>query len=150
MKRNPKDIAFVATQFLLFLLYLSLTPEIDIVLPLPIQYGGLALAAGGLLVAVKAIADLNRNLTAFPTPRKNAVLVRSGLYRYVRHPIYTGILIAALGYGLWSENMLRLILFGALAVLFYFKARYEERLLQERHPDYDEYRKGTGRFLPGI
>jgi protein-S-isoprenylcysteine O-methyltransferase Ste14 len=148
MKRSRKDLAFVSIQFLLFVLYLFEAPYPRFSLPDPVRIAGLCLACLGLFVTVKAIADLNRSLSPFPTPRGRGILITSGLYRWVRHPIYTGILVAALGYGIWSESSLKITVFVSLAVLLSFKARYEERLLIGRYPGYEDYMKQTGRFLP--
>jgi protein-S-isoprenylcysteine O-methyltransferase Ste14 len=58
--------------------------------------------------------------------------------------------VASLGFALYSENTFRFIVFLSLLVLFILKARYEESLLQAKYPDYADYRKTSGMFLPWI
>ena len=83
----------------------------------------------GILLMVVAAASLGRGLTAVPLPNARAVLRTGGLYRFVRHPIYTGLL---------------------LVVLINAKARWEERHLAERFPGYRAYCARTLRFVPGF
>jgi protein-S-isoprenylcysteine O-methyltransferase Ste14 len=150
MKRSRKDLAFVSIQFLLFVLYIFDAPYPGLSVPAGLRLAGLGLALLGPLAVVKAILDLNRSLSPFPTPRRSGMLIQTGLYKWVRHPIYSGILLAALGYSIWSVSLWRMTVFLSLGVLFWFKARYEERLLSVRYPGYEEYMKRTARFVPGI
>ncbi|MBL0308185.1 MAG: isoprenylcysteine carboxylmethyltransferase family protein [Bacteroidetes bacterium] len=148
MKRNPKDIVFVSIQLVLFVIYLFRISPIDFVIIGWIKSIGLMLAVGGCIVLIAALITLNKNLSPFPTPKQTAELIQTGLYKYIRHPIYTGILFMALGYGLYSENTLRLIIFVLLIILFKLKATYEEHQLQIKFSDYAEYKKTSGMFLP--
>ena len=66
----------------------------------PLQWLGFALTAGGLLLALAALPALGRALTPFTRPRENAQLRTHGIYRWVRHPIYVGLIVAALGWAL--------------------------------------------------
>ena len=95
-----------------------------------------------------AALRLGSSLTPLPAPREEGGLVTGGLYRYVRHPIYTGALIWALGFTLASAGAYRLLLFAVLCVFFSFKARYEEGLLVQKFPAYSQYAKHTPRFFP--
>jgi protein-S-isoprenylcysteine O-methyltransferase Ste14 len=63
-------------------------------------FGGVLLALG-IAISLLACLHLGKNLTALPQPRKDAVLVVAGIYRFVRHPIYSGVLIAAFG---WAKR----------------------------------------------
>jgi protein-S-isoprenylcysteine O-methyltransferase Ste14 len=91
---------------------------------------------------------LGANLTPFPRPRPAATLVRDGIYAEVRHPIYGGFILLALGWALLTANTLRLVCAGALIALFSAKARREEAWLNERFPDYAAYADEVPRFLP--
>ena len=135
-------------QVLLFIAYLFRIPKIDFVTPAWLQYVGVFLSLTGIILSLASVIALNRNLSAFPTPKQGAELVQSGIYKYVRHPIYTGILFFTVGVSLYSENTLRLLIFFMLLILFRFKAAYEERLLQSRFSNYATYKKTTGMFLP--
>ena len=150
MKRNPKDIFFVGTQFILFIAYLFRISKIDFVVPVWLQLFGLFISIVGIIISLAALLTLNKNLSPFPTPKADAELIQSGIYKYIRHPIYSGILFFTFGYSMYSENTLRLLIFLTLLILFSFKAAYEEKLLQDKYSNYGDYKKKTGMFLPNI
>lgn len=150
MKRNPKDILFVGIQLILFVIYFFRFSKIDFAVPGWLQSFGIFFSFVGIIISVASIVTLNRNLSAFPTPKQNAELIQSGIYKYIRHPIYSGILFFTFGFSMYSENTLRLLIFFALLILFRFKAAYEEKLLQDRFSNYADYKKTTGMFLPKV
>lgn len=85
-----------------------------------------------------------------PEPSQEAVLKTGGLYRYVRHPIYSGVLLLGAGIALTSGS---LIAAGAAVLLFIdlsIKARLEERFLRERFENYADYALRTPRFFPRL
>ncbi|HET7116384.1 MAG TPA: isoprenylcysteine carboxylmethyltransferase family protein [Hanamia sp.] len=149
MKRNLKDIFFVGIQLILFVAYLFRISKIDFTIPRWVQLAGIFLSVIGIIISLASVLTLNKNLSPFPTPKQNAELIQSGIYKYIRHPIYLGILFFALGFSMYSENTLRLLIFFTLLILFRFKAGYEEKLLQDKFPNYTTYKKATGMFLPG-
>ena len=113
---------------------------------------GIVLILVGLLLLVLAFGRLTlaRAMTVFPRPREHAALAERGVYRLVRHPIYGGLILLALGASL-VESPLALIPAALLAVVVDVKARLEEEWLVERQPGYAAYRKRTPRrFVPGI
>lgn len=138
-----KDSLFVGSQALLGLLYFvdAQTNIIAVEFPPAFRVIGIFLSLAGVIVLIFALLQLSDSLSPFPTPKTDARLVTSGMYRYVRHPIYMGILVAALGVGLSLASMWKLVVTLALLILFYFKARYEEQLLQEKFAEYREYQK---------
>jgi len=113
--------------------------------------GFVLIAAALVLMALAGVSLLfARALTALPRPREGATLAQSGIYRIVRHPVYGGLVLIALGWSL-AESPLGLIPAALLAVVFDLKARVEESWLEERYPDYAGYREQTPwRFLPGL
>ena len=73
-----------------------------------------------------------------------------GAYRLVRHPIYGGTLLVALGWSLLSSP-LALFPTSLLALLLELKSRHEESMLVARFPEYEAYRRRVRwRFVPGI
>ena len=88
----------------------------------------------GLLVVAWGAAALGSNLTPFPRPRASATLVDTGAYRYVRHPIYSGLVLAAVGWSLATASPLALVPTVLLGLLFDAKSRREEAWLTERLP----------------
>jgi protein-S-isoprenylcysteine O-methyltransferase Ste14 len=104
---------------------------------------------GLVLVAVAALG-LGRGLTPTPVPRHGGQLVTGGLYRFVRHPIYTGVLLIILASTVRSQSFLQLLV-AVLALLFFDrKAAWEERALAERYDGYPAYAAGTAKFFPGL
>jgi protein-S-isoprenylcysteine O-methyltransferase Ste14 len=114
-----------------------------------IALGGILICCGGIL-SLRGVLDLRENLTPFPKPLDNAQLVETGAYRLVRHPIYGGLIMGALGWSLVRTAPLALLGTVALAVFFDLKSRREEIWLSERYEDYPTYRSRTRRLLPWI
>ena len=102
----------------------------------------------GLVVLGIGLLNLGRSATPLPTPVQGGELRSTGLYRYVRHPIYSGVMALAVGSAITSGSVViasaALALVGWLAI----KARWEERRLSARYPDYAAYAARTPRFIP--
>lgn len=119
--------------------------------PAPAQWllGGLAVVAGGI-IAVAASRRLGSELRTHPAPSAAAVLRVEGPYRFVRHPIYSALLLIAAGLTVVANTLLAFVTFGALLTLLTLKARFEERLLAARFPEYGAYARQTPRFVPRL
>ena len=149
MKRlKAKDILFVGLQLLLFIVFFLVPSLPGGHLPSWVKAFFLTVAIIGLLLAVLAIMQLRENLSPFPTPVSQGKLIQFGLYKKVRHPVYTGLLLFFFGYAVWEQNLFKFFIAFLLLLLFYFKSRYEEKLLVEKFPEYKEYRKRSYRFFP--
>lgn len=143
-----KDLVYVTLQFSLILRYFLIPRFLAFELPNYIQLFAFILSMLGLLIIALALIQLNKNLTPFPSPKANSVLIKEGLYQYVRHPIYTGIIFFVFFYSLSTLHLARLIVALILYGLFYFKSKYEEAMLINKFDDYKNYQKQTGRFFP--
>ncbi len=117
----------------------------------PIWLRVLAGVAGvaGIVIMLLGGTSLGRGLTAAPLPNGHAQLRTGGLYRWVRHPIYSGLLLMAGAIVVVSGSVTRLLVFAALVALINVKARWEERHLMRRFPGYAAYAARTPRFVPG-
>lgn len=73
----------------------------------------------------------------------------SWMYKYVRHPFYLSLAVAGFGLMTIWPRMIILVLYLGMLFLYYFLARFEEKQVEAAHPEYAEYRKRTGMFLPG-
>lgn len=143
-----KDIICVVTQFFLFALYFIDWNFYSYQLPTWLSYIAIFFVVIGLLIVLLGILSLNVNFSPFPTPKSNASLISHGIYKYIRHPVYSGIIIALLAYAFFSSSVFRVLVTASLMVVFYFKTNLEEKLLRERFVDYQDYMKRTGRFFP--
>ncbi|WP_108801972.1 isoprenylcysteine carboxylmethyltransferase family protein [Aquimarina sp. Aq107] len=148
MKLENKDFLFVFIQFVLFLVYI-IDLKIVSVSWLPfLDKTGLFILIMGILIVLVSLVQLNKNLSPFPTPKLNSKLIKTGLYKFMRHPIYTGILGIAFGYGFYIGSIFKLMITTFIFVLFYFKSKYEEKKLLGFFSEYEAYKKTTSRFLP--
>jgi protein-S-isoprenylcysteine O-methyltransferase Ste14 len=109
---------------------------------------GVPLVAVGAWVGLAALRLHGRKLTPLPEPNPALGLQRTGVYAVIRHPMYTGLLLSAFGLAIVAQKPLAIAAAGALTVFFNLKAREEERRLQRCYPDYADYQRATGRFLP--
>ncbi|GAB3042399.1 hypothetical protein GCM10027052_25450 [Parafrigoribacterium mesophilum] len=110
----------------------------------------MVLVLAGAALAVLGAAGLGSALTASPIPREHAGLVTTGIYGVVRNPIYTGLLVAGLGLVVFGASIWHIVTWLALLSLLAGKARWEERMLRAKHPEFDQYAARVGRFIPGV
>ncbi len=109
----------------------------------------LALEAAALLLGIWAVASMRiGNFGIRPDVRPGARFVRRGPYRFIRHPMYTALLLATLAVVIDRPTLLRWIVWCMLLLVLCAKLRFEERLLAERFPEYAAYRSATKRLIP--
>jgi protein-S-isoprenylcysteine O-methyltransferase Ste14 len=114
-----------------------------------VEWSGAVLTAAGIAVAFWARWHLGANWSGVVTVKEGHELVRTGPYRTIRHPIYTGILLALLGTALAIGEVRGLMAVAVAWLSFYWKARREESFLaQEFGPSFIEHLRRTGMFLP--
>jgi 2-amino-4-hydroxy-6-hydroxymethyldihydropteridine diphosphokinase len=145
-----RGAALVVTQFVLFVI-LVLVALGTARLPIPPWRARVGLAAavvGGWLVVGGALA-LGISLSALPDPRPGSELVAKGPFRFVRHPIYGGLLVGGVGVGVTLGTWWALLPLAALGTLLWFKSGLEERALGLTYPDYPDYAgRVRRRFVP--
>jgi protein-S-isoprenylcysteine O-methyltransferase Ste14 len=116
-----------------------------------IEVLGFSLVIAGLAISAWSRDVLGKNWTAVPMILTNHQLVTAGPYAYVRHPLYTGIIIALAGSVLASGECGALIGWILITSIFRIRSRREERILEaEFGSSYSEYRARTGFLLPRI
>ena len=104
----------------------------------------------GLLLAIWARRHLGKNWGMPMTEKQNPELVTSGPYRYIRHPIYTGILTAALASTI-DVSIYWLLVFIIWAIYFIYSAVIEEKRMSKQFPkDYPAYKAKTKMLIPFI
>lgn len=123
-------------------------------LPPGVRYGVIAMAgAVGLLALVllgKGLMDLGPNLTPLPYPREDGELVQTGVYGWVRHSLYSGLILGTFALSLWWFSLSHFGVCLALFTVLNAKANQEEIWLQGRYPDYDDYRQRVKKLIPWV
>ena len=143
-----RDISLVLIQAVLFSVFVIWNWSVTFDYGSWLKSVGLVVSILGASIVIIAILQLNENLSPFPTPKVNGQLITHGLYKYVRHPIYSGIIITMIGFSLFTTSLSRLIITLVTYVFFYIKADYEEKLLANKFPEYPSYKKRTGKIWP--
>jgi len=131
--------------FLFFLGFLA-TPSI---LRGNISLSALTLAGTSLALVLWTFRH-NRlgNFNIRPGPKALGVLIMSGPYQLIRHPMYSSVLLGAAALALLSEPLLAWGIWALLAGVLIVKATLEERWMLEQHPNYGAYIQRSKRFLP--
>jgi protein-S-isoprenylcysteine O-methyltransferase Ste14 len=105
----------------------------------------------GLVISIWGLFGLSwHSFSVFPEPKQKGKLITHGIYNYIRHPMYAGILIltGSLIIQFWSP--LRFCSFLCLGLVFILKIRKEEALLSSRFPEFEEYKRRTNRLIPFV
>ena len=115
-------------------------------------YLGSILIICGMIIRFVAIRTLGTFFTVNLALHDNHRLINAGLYKYIRHPSYSGSLLSFLGFGLSLNNWLSLIIiFVPIMITFINRINIEEKLLQQQFgSEYEEYKKKTKRLIPWI
>lgn len=147
----------VVLQFVLLFVFILLPVWNPLVTPAlldtlaPLRWGALILSGViALLFGGLGFANLRDYLTPLPYPVDHSQLVRHGVYAWVRHPLYSSQLFAALGWTLYSLSLTHLLVLAIGFFFFDYKAGKEEGWLTERHPDYANYARRVRKFVPWV
>jgi protein-S-isoprenylcysteine O-methyltransferase Ste14 len=127
-------------------------PKATFAAPLWLIYAALGLMIAGLVIRWTAIVSLGKAFSVNVAIRDGQTLYRSGLYRLVRHPSYSGMLICFIAIAIVERNWISaaLVLIFPTAALLY-RIHVEERALNEAFgAQYAEYSKATMRLIPGL
>lgn len=104
--------------------------------------------AAGLAFAVWARRHLGRNWSGTITVKEDHTLIRSGPYRFVRHPIYSGLLLALVGTATAIGEVRGLLAVACVVVGFLRKIRLEEQKMSQTFAEYRQYRQKTAVLIP--
>ncbi len=145
---------FAQAAIIISFIALSVYP-LPAVMLAPVTLYGVWTVAGvlGLLALVliaKGLLDLGRSLTPLPHPRDDAQLVQSGVYSLVRHPLYSGLIVAALSWALYQKSLSHLA--GAIVIFVFFNAKgtLEETWLVQKYPEYAAYQQRVKKLIPWL
>jgi protein-S-isoprenylcysteine O-methyltransferase Ste14 len=116
-----------------------------------IPLGAFILAAASIALAAWTLVH-NRpgNFNIRPTPKFHGVLVTTGPYRWIRHPMYTSVLLGAGALAWTSSPLIGWVTWSALAIVLLLKSTLEERWMREKHSGYVAYILRSKRFLPWL
>ena len=151
MSDKNKSNLLVSIQFLLLVVIIGVPlPRFGESFPDWVVGVGSVMVWVGLVILALSIFKLGGSLTASPIPKNDSELKTDGLYKWMRHPIYSGLIATGLGLAIESESLLNLLVAVALIVLLNYKAKWEESFLLARYPEYRTYMSKTGRFVPRL
>lgn len=154
MSIKMRALLFIVVQFFLFaviVLMLALLPAESNNAMKALGIGLMSLGVGVVILAFRAFRRVNNGgPNVSPEPRYSDTHVSTGVYRYVRHPIYSGVILAGLGAAVYHGSTGMYVLAAALLIFFTIKSRFEESLLVQAYPDYRAYMHRTGRFFPTL
>jgi len=118
---------------------------------LVLQIIGSVLAITGLIIAIIARKTLADNWSSNIELKKNHKLITTGVYKYIRHPIYTGVDLMGIGTIIASQSFFVIFFLICMMLFFVFKMKKEETLLMKHFPkEYPEYKKKTKALIPFI
>ena len=107
------------------------------------------LSFAAVVIGLSAIFTMKLdNLNILPSLTKNHELRTSGIYRFIRHPMYSSVLLLSFALMLSNANTIAQIVMLILFIDLILKSNLEEQLLLDRFNNYHSYQKTTGRFLP--
>jgi protein-S-isoprenylcysteine O-methyltransferase Ste14 len=148
MTRNAIGWVLVGIQVVVFVVLLLLPWRQPTVLSLA---SGIALAICGMVLAITSMRTLGRALTPTPVPLEGAGLRTSGSYRFVRHPIYSALLLITLGFVIAVGSLASWVWALVIVGFFWGKSRWEDTLLRENYPgEWDAWASRTGALIPRL
>lgn len=109
-----------------------------------------AAALLALTLAASAYRSLRPAFRVRPEPREGAPLIAHGIYRWIRHPMYSAVLMLAVSMVVHVRSLTAVAVWWLLAVVLLVKSRYEDALWREREPAAADYQRRVGRFLPRL
>ncbi len=137
-------VGWVIAQGIIFVIFLVALISGDTVSDVPgliyAQIMGIIVALAGTALSVWSLFQHGWQVSPFPRPMDGALLVNGGPYRYVRHPMYSGIVVFTLGAGLAYANPVVLLSSATFLVFFMAKTGREEEMLIDSVDGYRTYR----------
>ena len=138
------EISLVIFQFFIIILHfikLEFINKIEILKGNSIfSFLGFIIILIGSIIIILAIKDLGSNLSPFPRPLANGKLITSGIYRFVRHPMYYSLILISFGCFLIKLSFYYFCLLISLALVIKFKIILEEKYLNNKFKNYLSYK----------
>jgi len=138
------EMTLVFLQFFIISLHFfkwEFIPEKQIIKVTPFSYFiGFLIIIIAFIILLVAIKDLGRNLSPFPRPIKNSNLVTTGIYRFMRHPMYYSLMFISFGVFITKLSIYYLFLLISLGLIIKFKIALEEKYLNNKFKNYLLYK----------
>ena len=138
------DLMLVFLQFFIIILHFvqwKFLPQKQIIQVSPFSYFlGILIILIAFIVMLVSIKDLGRNLSPFPRPINNSNLVTTGIYRFMRHPMYYSLIFISFGVFIIKLSIYYLFLTISLALIIKFKIDLEEKYLTNKFKNYLLYK----------
>lgn len=116
-----------------------------------VRWTGVALTLAGGALRLAPVFILGNRFSGLVAIQPNHTLVTGGLYRYIRHPSYLGLIVTSIGWALAFRSFVGVLLALAFVPLIAARIRSEEALLRSQFgSEYDAYRAKTSRLIPGL
>lgn len=107
--------------------------------------------AAGTTLGLWAFYNIgSKNFSPFPEPKKGSKIVQFGIYKYIRHPMYSGVGLICLSLFLSNPYFISFLVFAVLGYVLDAKAAMEEELLSKMHKEYQVYATKTKKFIPYV
>ena len=138
------EIILIFLQFIIIILHFfqwEFIPQKKIIQVSPLSYlVGVLIIIFAFMILLVAIKDLGRNLSPFPRPLNNSNLVTTGIYRFMRHPIYYALIFISFGVFITKLSIYYLLLSISLCLVIKFKIVLEEQYLNNKFKNYLLYK----------
>lgn len=146
---HPMSMSLVVSQIML--IWLMITPARALWPNNVASLTGFIFLIAGLALALWAFASMRRsNFSVMPEPVSGGELVERGPYRYIRHPMYSAIIIACVGALISHGGWVKILYLGVLTAVLWVKLKREEQLLSMVYSGYPDYKQRTHALIPGV
>ena len=153
---KKKDLTYFFPAFVVWLLAFLIPSFWNLQAPIltlksPMDIAGTSIFIAGFLIRVVAQATLKRNYSGTLRIREGHQLITHGIYKHVRHPVYTGVILSALAIPIYTTSLPGLLIALLGIPLFNYRIGAEEKMLINEYGDqYTEYMKTTSKLIPHI
>jgi len=118
---------------------------------LAMRWVGVGMVLSGIIIRLVAIVTLKKNFSGRLRIREGHTLVKNGIYHWIRHPAYLGLIVLYLGVPLIVSSVLGFLVILLIVPLLLHRIKLEERMLIERFgAEYEEYRRHSKRLIPFV
>ena len=111
---------------------------------------GTGLLLFAFVIVAKAYFDLGHSFRVHPRPKDSAVLIRTGIYGQLRHPMYSAVIVCCVAVSIQNGSAATIAVSAANVLFYVWKARYEEGLLRHRYAEYPAYQRESWGVLPWL